>query len=84
MDLTDSGVDRRPGVRTARARPQSLRSSSTSNGAKDMDAYLGKQQSLGYEVNICCDRNGLIRNYFSSAMCDRLRILIPAVTPVAM
>lgn len=40
MDLAVAEVERRPGGRTNRQRPQSLRSSSTSTGAKDMESYL--------------------------------------------
>lgn len=42
MEMSVAEVERRPGARTNRQRPTSLRSSSsTVTGAKEMDAYVG-------------------------------------------
>lgn len=64
-------VDRRPGVRTTRQRPQSLRSLSTSGGAKEMDDYLGKQLNLRYEViilpSVSIDYELLLRSHVRSS-----------------
>lgn len=44
LDLVVQQVERRPGARANKPRPQSLRSSSTSTGAKDMEISVEHEE----------------------------------------